>query len=312
MNGPEKYPKIDLRLENCYEGMKSLPAGSVDLVLTDPPYGMFDKSYPFDSQPFNSGEFARACQHLLSPRGCVVVFGRGPMLWKLGLELRDNGFLFKEEITWVKFQFTSRTRPLGRQHESGIIFTMGPRELNRCFIPYEEKRLFRPQQVARDIRDLKLLLSRVRGGRDMKLETALEEIKDRWLEAIDEKELDTEKPKANTVNSLLKRPHLKECYSPFFRGMKESTVFYVGKYPRFRGSDGSKHPTEKPVRLLERLLYICSNPGDTVLDPFMGSGSTAEACIAANRNFIGYEIHEPYYRLAKERISALTRGGSGV
>ena len=62
------------------------------------------------------------------------------------------------------------------------------------------------------------------------------------------------------------------------------------------------HPTQKPVALLEWLLKTYSNEGDLVLDNCMGSGSTGVACVNLNRNFIGMELTEQYFEIAKERI----------
>lgn len=62
------------------------------------------------------------------------------------------------------------------------------------------------------------------------------------------------------------------------------------------------HPTEKPTELLERLLKIHTNEDSVVLDMFMGSGTTGVACKNLNRNFIGIELDETYYNIAKERI----------
>ena len=62
------------------------------------------------------------------------------------------------------------------------------------------------------------------------------------------------------------------------------------------------HPTQKPVALLEELIKTFSNEGDTVLDNCMGSGSTGVASINTNRNFIGIELDENYFSIAKERI----------
>ena len=62
------------------------------------------------------------------------------------------------------------------------------------------------------------------------------------------------------------------------------------------------HPTQKPVALLEELIKTFSNEGDTVLDNCMGSGSTGVASINTNRDFIGIELDENYFRIAKERI----------
>ncbi len=63
-----------------------------------------------------------------------------------------------------------------------------------------------------------------------------------------------------------------------------------------------KHPTEKPVELMEVLIKNSSNEGDTVLEPFMGAGSTGVAAKKLGRNFIGIEIDEKYFNIAKERI----------
>lgn len=64
------------------------------------------------------------------------------------------------------------------------------------------------------------------------------------------------------------------------------------------------HPTQKPVALLEELIKTFSNEGDIVLDNCMGSGSTGVASINTNRNFIGIELDENYFRIAKERIQS--------
>lgn len=79
------------------------------------------------------------------------------------------------------------------------------------------------------------------------------------------------------------------------------------RYPRsvvcFSNSNiGSKHPTQKPVKLLEYLILTYSKESETVLDNAMGAGSTGVACVNTNRNFIGYEIDEEYFKIAKERI----------
>ena len=66
---------------------------------------------------------------------------------------------------------------------------------------------------------------------------------------------------------------------------------------------GRLHPTQKPVPLLEYLIKTYTNEGETVLDNCMGSGSTGVACVNTNRNFIGIELDENYFNIAKERIN---------
>lgn len=63
------------------------------------------------------------------------------------------------------------------------------------------------------------------------------------------------------------------------------------------------HPTQKPVALCEYLIRTYTNEGETVLDNCMGSGSVGVACVNTGRNFIGIEIDENYFNIAKERIS---------
>ena len=62
------------------------------------------------------------------------------------------------------------------------------------------------------------------------------------------------------------------------------------------------HPNEKPVQLLEFLIQKTTLKNATVLDCFMGSGSTGVACVNTNRNFIGMELDERYYKIAENRI----------
>jgi len=68
--------------------------------------------------------------------------------------------------------------------------------------------------------------------------------------------------------------------------------------------DRGAHPTQKPVALLEYLIKTYTNEGDTVLDNCMGSGTTGVACQNLNRDFIGIELDDKYFQIAKDRIEA--------
>ena len=63
------------------------------------------------------------------------------------------------------------------------------------------------------------------------------------------------------------------------------------------------HPTQKPIKLLKYLINTYTKENDVVLDFTMGSGSTGVACLQTNRNFIGIELDENYYNIAKKRCS---------
>jgi len=96
-----------------------------------------------------------------------------------------------------------------------------------------------------------------------------------------------------------------------YGAQKTTTTICDGKrYPRNllaipadeRGTVGRIHPTQKPVALMEYLIKTYTNPGETVLDNCMGSGTTGVACKNLNRNFIGIEKDDEYFEIAKERI----------
>ncbi len=75
--------------------------------------------------------------------------------------------------------------------------------------------------------------------------------------------------------------------------------------PICMGKERLKHPTQKPVKILKHILKIASNPGDVVLDPFMGVGSTGVACKEMERKFIGIEIEKKYIQMTQDRLDNL-------
>ena len=71
----------------------------------------------------------------------------------------------------------------------------------------------------------------------------------------------------------------------------------------YRRSDPDReHPTQKPLSLMTWCVLNNTKPGDTILDPFMGSGTTGVACVQTGRNFIGIEIDPGYFKIAEKRI----------
>lgn len=82
-------------------------------------------------------------------------------------------------------------------------------------------------------------------------------------------------------------------------GRRDSDILH------FDRTGNKNHPTEKPVDLLEYLIQKSSDPGNLVLDPFIGSGSTAVACKNTMRNYIGMEISQEFWRKAQERTCSI-------
>ena len=81
--------------------------------------------------------------------------------------------------------------------------------------------------------------------------------------------------------------------------MQQTTVFPFKKYHKTEKID---HMTIKPIDLMQRLMEVFSMTGQTVLDPFMGTGTTGIAALASKRKFIGFEIEKKYFDIAAQRL----------
>ena len=84
---------------------------------------------------------------------------------------------------------------------------------------------------------------------------------------------------------------------------------YPKQIIKFNHDKNKLHPTQKPVALLEYLIKTYTNENETVLDNCMGSGSTGVACLNINRKFIGIELNDEYFTLAKNRIENISKNG---
>lgn len=101
-------------------------------------------------------------------------------------------------------------------------------------------------------------------------------------------------------NNHIQLEKQKRRYDPDF--VQPSDVLEFNVVPN---RNGKLHPTQKPVELCEYLIKTYSNEGDVVLDNCMGSGTTGVACVNTNRHFIGIELDENYFNIAKERINKI-------
>lgn len=99
------------------------------------------------------------------------------------------------------------------------------------------------------------------------------------------------KPEKNTLNHCKRKPYV------------QTHTNYPKSIISFTPERGL-HPTQKPIALMEYLIRTYTNDNDLVLDNCMGSGTTGVACVNTNRNFIGIEMNETYFNIAKNRIEA--------
>lgn len=110
----------------------------------------------------------------------------------------------------------------------------------------------------------------------------------------------------NKGNVTPNRYYMQKCeFILMLRKGKAKNINNLGtstllEFPNIIGK--KKHPTEKPVELLKVLIENSTTPGNIVFDPFMGCGSTGIAAISTERSFIGFEIDDKYFEIAKQRI----------
>lgn len=271
--------------EDCLEGMKRIPDNSIDCILTDPPY-LYLKNQKLD-KPFDENAFFSECKRVLKKNAFIVLFGRGTSFYRWNCILADMGFTFKEEIVWDKINTTSPLLSLSRKHETISIHSLGIVAILRSKIPYNE---IRKNDDSKMIGDAKRIVSYIRNN---DIDTLKKEIDDGLL--YNKKR--THKTHVSTQTGFNSSNPSIACIYAIKNGCNERDIISV-----LRDHYSAIHPTQKPVRLLERLLALVSKEGDSILDPFSGSASTAIACINTKRNYIGFEIDNEYYDLSIERI----------
>ena len=96
-----------------------------------------------------------------------------------------------------------------------------------------------------------------------------------------------------------------------YGGYHEHNTYWVSQYNK-EDKDKYQHPTIKPLPIIQQMVENSSLPGDTVFDPFLGSGTTAVACKLTNRNFIGCEIDEKYIPIIEQRLRDVEPKSGGL
>lgn len=174
-----------------------------------------------------------------------------------------------------------------RTHEQLALFSKGKSKINKVWVnKIENDLLIAPHNITAD---LKRLIGKLKGfssGDDFMM----------WRDGA--KWFGEKKVKhAITASKTKKSCSARSCYDSHIIGKRLSSVLRVHKeHYKF------KHPTQKPVELMKQLVQLVSKEGDLICDPFMGSGSTEKACKELTRNFVGIEIDDEYFDIAKEDI----------
>lgn len=229
---------IILILGGCLEKMQDIESGSVDMILTDPPYGTtackWDSIIPLEPM-------WEQLKRIIKTNGAIVLTASQPFTSRL---ISSNYKMFKYCWSWIK-------RPIG-------------------FLNSKKRPLINIEDIV------------VFGGSTYNPQNLIE------------------------CNKKIRRGN--QSVSVGHDGGRLKTAEYTQKYTNyptqlleFKGEKGL-HPTQKPVKLMEYLIKTYTNESETVLDFTMGSGTTGVACKNLKREFIGIELDEGYFNIAKNRI----------
>ena len=237
---------IQLIQGDCLEEMKNIPDGSVDMVLTDPPYGTtackWDTVIDLDLM-------WEQLTRVVKPNGAIVMTASQPFTTTL---IASNMKMFKYCWVWEKSHPTgfamAKKRPLKYQEDVCVFYSKQP--------------TYNPQMWQG---------SPNHGDNN-------------YLKGI--------------TNGAKSQPNLKAVK------VKKDGIKYPKDIVRVNSHNRAdlSHPTQKPVALMEYLIKTYTNENETVLDFTMGSGTTGVACKNLNRNFIGIELDETYFKIAQQRI----------
>lgn len=282
---------------DCIEVVKLLPNASVDAVVTDPPYGYLKHKLDKD---FDEDALFEEFDRVLKPQGAIVMFGRGVPFFRRCLKLDALGFEFKESLCWDKVAATSPVARLMRVHEDAVIFARKGFSVRKRNIPYTEIRTTEIDGLEKMRRDI-VRISSMLNNPD-KLKEVLDFLFDgtRFYHGA----LSCGKEHITVQHGVKDADRGVKCAITMLNGVVERSLIRVHRDAH------AEHGTQKPVRLMERLVSIVSDEGAVVLDPFAGSGSTVVACEQTGRIGIGIEIDPGYTEIAERRLKDAQEKGA--
>ena len=279
---------LQLLFGDCLERMKEIPSGSVDVCISDIPYGIDFDQWDITHKNNNSALLGQSPQNIKSS----VFKRRGKPLNGWSQEDKERTKQFQEWcLTWLGevYRVLKPCSPIlilcGRQNQHR--FTCAAEDVGFVFkdvITWNKgKAPFRAQKV-----------SNIYEQRGLPIDYEGD-----WR-------LGNLSPHCEPIVYLFK---------PYKVGTTVTDQFIENKLGCFNADilmnnfleisslrKNSNHPTEKPVELMEKLLELVTVEKATVLDMFMGSGSTGVACLNTNRKFIGVEMDENYFNIGVNRI----------
>lgn len=287
MSNDYKDENIWLMQGDCLERMKEIPDGSVDIVLSDIPYGIDFSSWDVTHQNKNSALMGSSP----AQKGSTLFKSRGKP---------KNGWSSEDSQRTQAFQeFCSRWfKELNRILKpcSPVILMTGRQNQHRCTVAGEDNGF-----VFKDCLTWDKQMAPFRAQNINKVLSA------RGHDLVDgEYRLGCMAPVTEPILWMFK-PYpigstITDCFLRDRLGCFESSEIKTNLISYPSRIKSKVHETEKPVGLMEILIKVFSIKHHTVLDMFCGSGTTGVACKNLDRKFIGIELDENYFEVAKERI----------
>ena len=291
---------IELWRGDCLGLMKDIPDGSVDLVLTDPPYGTMkgiDDKHDWDII-LPTKEMFDELSRIVRQNGKVVLFSQEPYT----SHLINNAVVslpFCYRAIWYKNvsgnSLMAKSAMVSRYEDICVFQKRYDADISK---QHPLRNYFAEEKAKSGLStsDFNRLL-----GNNMASHYFTNGIQFLVPTETDYKKLQEtgffQKP-YEEVDEIAKKhkESQKSVFNLWQGGKSKSNVL------EYKKDNDGYHPTQKPVALLEDLIQTYSNEGNTVLDFTMGSGSTGVACVYTNRHFIGIELDEGYFNIAKKRI----------
>lgn len=275
---------------DCLELLKNIPDNSIDMILCDLPYGVTD--YEWD-KIINGEELFNQYKRICKQNANVLLFCQIEFAKYLMLQTYPSEF--SHCLIWVK---ENKTRHLSvdklpmSQYEMILCFRLNKYRNTTSHLALRHYFTYELKASGKSVKEIEKEIPNYsahhwfRFSSDYRIPTEknykrLQEITGRF-----------NRDYAEIRAEFLKEKNNESTYN----GNNDGDVLY------YTLKEKRVHPTQKPVELLEYLIKTYSNQCDIVLDNCMGSGSTGVACVNTNRDFIGIELDEKYFKIAKDRI----------
>jgi site-specific DNA-methyltransferase (adenine-specific) len=303
---------------------KNIEEDSIDLILTDPPYGTikgvdipnrtnsWNKEDSEWDKTVSSNSIIRMAKNCLRPNGRLVIFCQEPYTSDL-VNSANSIVGFNYKMTWLKDNFghalMSQDAPL-KYTEDILVFTNKPSDSNH--VPDHELREYfsdvldfigkNSSQINKELGHRRAEHCFYINSTQFSLctESTYNELIHEY--SIDDMEGFEEYDRLEKIDKKEKERYRKEQEETVFNIPDYEDKNHVSNVFEYDKPTSDYHPTQKPVPLLRELINIYSNPDDKVLDLFAGSGSTGVACREEDRDCILVERKEEYVDIIRDRL----------